>query len=146
MAEQLTVLVQASILGGPSTSASHSVQLTAYDRVSITVAGADKPDPTLPVSDPANAAVPSIDVEVQPSSAPDRVAVLAITSDHYSADLVYSVAGGASDIELDHAHLLVGAGAMALLGAAPQTLTFRNGMGAGQNANITILAGRQATA
>jgi hypothetical protein len=146
MADQFTVLVQAAIAGGPSTSASHSLQLTAYDRVSITLEGTDKDDPTKPVSDPANNNVPSIEVEVQPTSATERVAVLAITSDRYSVDLVYSVDGGAEDIGLDHAHVFIGAGAIALLKAAPKKLTFRNGMGAGQSANITILAGRQATA
>lgn len=146
MAEQLTVLVQATITGGPSSSASHSIQLTAYDRVSVTVPGADKPDPSLPMTAPANAGMPEHEVEVQPAADAERVAVLAITSDRYSPDIVYSVDGGSSDIALDNAHLLVGSGAITLLGAAPQVLTFRNGMGAGQDANITILAGRQATA
>jgi hypothetical protein len=146
MAEQLTVLVKASITGGPAINASHSVQLTAYDRVSVTVPGSDKPDPTKPISDPANAGVPAVDVDVQPSDDAARVVLFAITSDRYSSDLVYSVDGGASDIALDNAHLILGPGAMALLGAAPQKVSIRNGMGNDANANITILAGRQATA
>jgi len=148
LAEQVTVLLATNVTGGPSTSVSHSFQLTAYDRVSITIPGVDKPVPNRPVSDPANASVPALAVEVQPSSDTDRVTVLAITSDRYSADLMYSVTDGdtegAKHVALDTGQLLVG-GAVALLRAAPRSLSFRNGMGAGNDANVTIFAGRKAT-
>jgi hypothetical protein len=143
--EQLIASLQVQVVGGPRISASHSLQITAYDKIMVVIPGSDKGDPTVPVTDPANAAVPSIDVEVQPSSSTDRVEFLSISSDRYGSDLVYSVDGGVAGVSLDSTHVFVGNGAVGLLEAAPQTLSFRNGLGAGRDATVTILAGRNAT-
>jgi len=58
-----------------------------------------------------------------------------------SADLTYEVSGTA--IALDGPHVLLGAGAVALLGAGTSSLTFTNNLA--DPAAIEILVGRDAT-
>jgi hypothetical protein len=122
---RLTLNVQ--VVGGPSISVSPDpITVDAYDKIQVTVG-----------------TQASKAVEVQPGDA-DRVQFLLISSDQFGDDLTYKVDPAGSDIKLDAPQLLVGDGAVGLLGAAPKTLTFTNNLA--QDRNIEILVGRKVTA
>jgi hypothetical protein len=112
-------------------SSTQSLSVQAYDKIEVVVAGAASGSPTV------------VAVDVQPSAA-TQVKFLLINSDRYGADLTYTVTdtGGVADVVLDSPQLIVGAGAMSLLGADPKTIEFSNGLGVGNDATITILVGR----
>jgi hypothetical protein len=122
-----------NIGGGPQFSSSQAMTVQAFDNIVVTVAGADQGSPT------------TVAVDVQPGDT-EQIKFLLISSDRYGNDLKYSVDGGAGDIVLDAAQLLVGAGSVGLLGAAPKTLEFSNGLGEGNDVVITIIVGRDAVA
>ena len=126
MSEKISWTLNVQVERGPSVSASQSITVDAYDKIQVTVGTQD-----------------SKVVEVQPGDA-DRVQFLLISSDQFGDDLTYKVDPGGSDIKLDAQQLLVGDGAVGLLGAAPKTLTFTNNLA--QDANIEILVGRKVTA
>ncbi len=134
MPKNLSVSIEAGVSGGPSVSASHGIQITAYDSVEVTIPGA---------ADLGSAT--DVAVDVQPTAAAGQVLFLSISSSRYGANLEYDVGGGSTNVALDGPHVFVGQGAIALLGAVPEQLTFRNGLGDGLNATLTILVGRQAT-
>ena len=117
-----TIRLEVTALGTQSIKDKQRVE--AYDSVDVTV----------PVA--------GAEVAVQPSGA-GKVTLFLLTADTYSSDLTYSVAGGASDVPLDGPQLLLGAGAVGLLGAAPTTLTFTNNTAAEVDVHIRI--GRDAT-
>jgi hypothetical protein len=133
MPSSLVVSLAAEISGWPAVEASQGIQITAHDQVEVEIPGA------------ANlaAAVDTV-VDVQPSAAASQVLFLSIQSSRYGADLEYDVGGGTANIALDGPHVFVGQGSIGLLGAVPEQLTFRNGLGDGLNATVTILVGRQA--
>jgi hypothetical protein len=123
MAERLKWSYAARADGGPSVSGAGTVEVDAYVKASVTV--------------PAGATQA---VEILPGSgAPLRLLVIAPSVP--SADLTY--AAGGADIALDGPHVLVGAGAVALLADPVGTLSFTNGTAA--DARVDILAGRDAT-
>ena len=122
---------------GPKVSVSRTTTVHAYGKVDVEV--------------PAESGVPgTVTAEVQPSNLTDRILFLLITAGEYTDDLTYEVvdnldvaiAGLGGPFELDQPQLLAGAGAMGVLGAAPQYLRFSNNT---SNAiNVQILVGRQA--
>jgi hypothetical protein len=115
--------------GGPKVSESDFLTCDAYDKIEVVVeAGA---------GDKA--------VEVQPSTASGQVQFLLIKSDQYGDGLTYKVNdAGAQGIKLDALQLLMGEGAVGLLGATPpQKLLFSNQLGS--DASVEILVGRKAT-
>jgi hypothetical protein len=126
MSEKISWTLNVQVEGGPSVSASQSITVDAYDKIQVTVGTQDTKA-----------------VEVQPGDA-DRVRFLLISSDQFGDDLTYKVDAGGSDIKVDAQQLLIGDGAVGLLGAAPKTLTFTNNLA--QDANIEILVGRMVTA
>ena len=133
MPNSLVVSIAAEISGGPAVEASQGIQVTAYDQVEVDIPGA------------ANlGSATDIVVDVQPTAAASQVLFLSIQSNRYGAGLEYDVSGGASNVTLDGPHVFVGQGAIGLLGAVPEQLTFRNGLGDGLNATVTILVGREA--
>ncbi len=84
-------------------------------------------------------------VNLQPS---DDVQFLLLTSNLYSDKLTYDVGGGgASKVKLDAPQLLMGAGAVGLLGKPPKTLSFTNDLPGTPKPEPTvlILIGREAT-
>lgn len=82
------------------------------------------------------------DVEVQPGGA-GQVQFMLIVSDAYGADLTYKVNVDTADpIKLDAQQLLVGDGAIGLLGEPPEKLLFSNELG--QDASVKIIIGRKA--
>lgn len=120
MGEKINWNYVAQALNGPSISASGSVDVDAYDKIEVTV-----PDTTTQAVNLAPAGTVSLLV-INPAS-PD-------------AKLTYKVGG--NDVTLDGPQVLIGAGAVGLLGGAT-SLSFTNKTGA--DAVIDILVGRDAT-
>lgn len=128
MPETIIITVAAEVASGPTLKESWTLSVDAYDKISVTV-----PDGT---SD--------LDVEVQPGGA-GSVRLLLIKSSQYGDGLTYSVNSGTSEHALDQPHLLTGTGAVGLFGTEPTKLVFDNALGAGRDAQIQILIGRDAT-
>jgi len=136
MPETLKWSLTAEIGGGPKVEASRSVQITGYDKIDVLLDGA---------ADLAGAT--AVTVDIQPAASVERLQFLSITSDRYGENFTYTVEnGGATDVTLDGPQIFVGEGAMSLLQAVPVQISFKNGLGTGTTARVTILVGRQATA
>lgn len=112
---------------GPRLAESGAVGVEAYDRISVVVEAGDL----------------EVDVEVQPSAADGQVTVVALSASSYGGDLTYSPDGGTTAFALEAPVALVGAGAVALLAAAPQQLRLANG--GDDPVTVDILVGRDAT-
>ncbi|MFQ5856215.1 MAG: hypothetical protein ACE5LU_11285 [Anaerolineae bacterium] len=127
MAEKINWTLNVQVVGGPKMSASKTMTVDAYDKIEVVI------------SDGAT----DEEVQVQPGGS-GQVQFLLISSDQYGGDLTYKVNVGTADpIKLDAQQLLMGDGAVGLLGAAPEKLLFSNGLG--NDASIQILVGRIAT-
>jgi hypothetical protein len=134
MSRRISWTLNLQVAGGPPSAVAQAIEVEAIDLIEVVVPGDD------------GAGGPGVqNVEVQPTAAANRVQLLMIRSSRYSDQLTYTVQGGVADIPLQAELFLVGGGAMTLLGAAPGTLQFSNGLGAGNNATISILVGRDAT-
>jgi hypothetical protein len=103
------------------------VTVDAYDKIGVNVPGEG-----------------SATVEVQPSEEKGRVQFLLINSDQFDDDLTYKVNDLTDVIKLDAPQVLVGDGAVGLLGEPPNKLVLTNDLT--QDANIEIIVGRKATA
>ena len=108
------------VLQGPRVSAAASISVDAYDKFDITIANT--------VTQTVNL-VPA-----------DSISLLVINPKTPDEDLSYDLSG--SPIALDGPHVLIGSGAVSLLGGAT-SLDFTNNTGA--DAVIEILVGRDAT-
>jgi hypothetical protein len=123
MAERVTWSYAVQVAGGPTLAGSGAMEVEAYVKLSVVV--------------PASG---SLDVEVLPGGG-GSVQLLVISPASPSADLSYDVGG--ETVALDGPHVLIGAGAVGLLAATVGTLEFSNG--GAEDAEISILAGRDAT-
>ncbi|CAH1087703.1 hypothetical protein [Candidatus Nitrotoga sp. 1052] len=120
MAEKINWNFVVQALNGPSVSGSDTMEVEAYDKIKVTItAGATQ------------------QVNLVPSG---TVSLLVINPAVPDADLSYKV--GAKVVALDSPHVLIGAGAVSLLGGAAN-LSFTNNTAA--DATIEILLGRDAT-
>lgn len=136
MSEKINWTLNVQVVGGPKMSASQTVTVDAYDKIQVTVGVGAQESKT---------------VEVQPGPA-GRVQFLLISSDQYGDNgdkLTYKVNDAVNPpIKLDAPQLLIGDGAVGLLGAAPgagpATLHFANGLD--KPVNIEILVGRMVAA
>ena len=130
MPETIKWTLNVNVLEGPRISESNTVSVDAYDKIEVVV----------------SAGVSGEDIQVQPGDA-GQVQFLLISSDQYSDDLSYSVNTAEADpgnrTKLDSLQLLVGDGAVGLLGQPPNTLFFYNQTAS--DASIHILVGRKAT-
>lgn len=126
MSERLSWTFSVQAVGGPRIATSKDLDVDAYDKIGVVVAaGADET------------------VELQPGPA-GRVQFLLVASTVYDDALTYKVNDPAGTaIKLDGQLLLLGDGAVGLLGAPPGKLIFHNG--AADDATIQILIGRKAT-
>ncbi len=128
MSEKINWTINVQVVGGPKMSASQTVTVDAYDKIGVTVPAGETDK----------------EVEVQPGPA-GRLQFLLVSSDQFGDDLTYKVNNTGDAIKLDAQQLLIGDGAVGLLGASPpETLSFTNDLA--QDANIEILVGRNATA
>jgi hypothetical protein len=120
MGEKVNWNYVAQAINGPSLSAAGSVDVDAYDKFEITI------------PDDATQAV-----NLVPAGTVSLLVINPIISDK---KLTYKV--GSKVVSLDGPHVLIGAGAVGLLGGAT-SLSFTNKTGA--DAVIDILVGRDAT-
>jgi PDZ domain-containing secreted protein len=127
MAVKINWTQNSQVVNGPKVAGTGTVEADAYDNVEVTVAGGA-----------------TVAVEVQPAAAAGKVKFLLIKSDNYTA-LSYKIAEAATlgDVNLDAQLLLVGEGALKMVGGAPKTFTFTNG--GTDDANVQILVARNAT-
>lgn len=132
MSEQIHWTLNIQVTGGPNISRSRTETVDAYDKITVHV-------PAQEAGTPGQATV-----EVQPGGV-GQVRFLLIESSVYDAEnLTYKVGDDPDHpIVLDTLQVLIGAGAVGLLGAAPQTMTFSNALT--RVAAIQILVGRGAT-
>ncbi len=126
MSERISWTFSVQVVGGPRIATSSDLDVDAYDKIAVGVtAGGDEA------------------VELQPGPV-GRVQLLLVASDVYDDALTYKVNdAGATAVKLDGQLLLLGDGAVGLLGAAPSKLLFHNGTT--KDATIQILIGRKAT-
>jgi hypothetical protein len=137
MSEKINWTLNVQVLGGPKISAVQTLTVEAYDKIEVKILGNEEATPG------------EATVEVQPGDL-DDIKLLLISSDQYGSKLKYTVkdsggTAGATGVELDSLQVLVGKGAVGMLGVTPVTLEFSNGMGVNKDANVTILVGRMAT-
>lgn len=117
-----------SVAGGPTLRIGQSIPVEAYDYVDVIV---------------ADGAADEV-VEIQPSTGAGQVQFLLVSASQYSPALTYKVNAAANPAnDLDRPLLLAGAGAIGLLGAAPESLVFSNATGA--DINVQVIVGRDAT-
>jgi hypothetical protein len=128
MPETIVLTVSAEVASGPKLKETRTLSVDAYDKISVTV-----PDGTS-----------NLEVELQPGGT-GSVRLLIVKSNVYGDALKYTVNAGTTDRVLDQPHVLIGTGSVGLFGAEPTKLTFDNALGAGKDAQIEILVGRDAT-
>lgn len=123
MSESISYSVAARVSAGPVITASGEIEADAYDKLEVTIA--------------ANT---TSAVKVAPGK---WTSVLFLALKPKQADKLLTYKVGGADIAVDGPHVLVGAGAVALLGTGTADLSFTNG--AGTDATVDILVGRKAT-
>ena len=123
MAEVINYSFGIVIPGGPSVTYGAQLEVDAYDVLEFKV-------PESPGT---------VTVAAVPGSS--DVKLLLITAASY-VGLQYSVDGGTTKFDLDAPLLLIGAGAVELLGAAPEEFVFING---DAENTVNILVGRDPT-
>lgn len=123
----INVTLSVQVVEGPSISALRKIEVDAHDKIQVKI----------------SAGTTDKVVEVQPGGA-GRVRLLAITASLFSDQLTYKVNNAGTPIKLDAEQLFIGDGAVGLLGAAPETLSFTNPLA--QDVNVVILVGRMASA
>lgn len=122
MSPKISYSFTANVSDGPSLTASGSMDVEAYSEIEVTV--------------PAGG---SVDVDVQPGSGGQ---MMVITGSDYT-NLTYEVDGSGTSVTLDGPHVLIGSGAVALLGGTQNSIAFSNG--GAEDATVHILVGRDAT-
>ncbi len=134
MSETVSWSVDVSVVNGPKVSESAKLNVGAYDVITVTVPGANAP---------SNATTRAT---AQPSAGADAELLL-IRAQPYDKALTFSVAGanGATDVPVEGPQLFIGKGTAALGGTPPLRLDFRNEMGVGKDATVTILVARDAS-
>lgn len=131
MPTTMKAILRVEVAGAGTSSATHTVEAEAYDKIEITV----------PTGSPNTATV-----DVQPGGA-GQVQVLLVTASDYPVDgsgaaqLTYTVDGG-SAIDLDAPLLVTGSGAVGLLGSVNQ-IEFTND--SDEEVDVSIVVGRDAT-
>lgn len=123
MPEKLSWTFAARVLGGPTLTRNGDVEVEAYVKVRVTIKKNS-----------------SQDVEIFPGAGGSAQLVVISPADP-SNKLTYEVGG--NKVPLDGPHILIGSGAVGMLGAKVGTLKFENKAAA--DAEIEIIAGRDAT-
>lgn len=118
------------VTDGPKVSATDALAVEAYDKISVVVAASEQDK----------------QIEVQPSAG--QVQFLLIKSTQYHAtDLTYSVGAAeptkADRNKLDALQVLMGSGAVELLGSPPDKLFLYNDLA--EDVTVEVLVGRDAT-
>ena len=127
MTEQLKWNLNLQMVRGPSIALAGDLSVDAYDKVSVDI----------------EHGAAAVTVDVQPGDA-DEVLFLLIQSNRYGEGLTYRVNGAGDAIVLDQPQFFLGAGAVGVLGATPQTLEVENNLAVAADARLEVLAGRKA--
>lgn len=123
MSEKLNWTFAARVLGGPTIADSGELDIEAYVKLAVTIKkGATQ------------------DVEVFPGAG-GSAQIVVINPAKASDKLTYEV--GTTNVPLDGPHILIGSGAVGMLGNKIGTLKFKNNTT--EDAELSILAGRDAT-
>lgn len=123
MAETITVSLDVRLASGPAWTASRQVVVDAIDVVDVVI--------------PQGAV--DTEVPIQPGG---TVRLLLVMADPPTSEVTYSTSSGSADnYQLDEPHLLVGEGALSLLGATAPTSLFFTKIGT-NDARVRILVGR----
>ena len=130
MAKQIKATLTVQVPGVALSSATHTLEVEATGQIAVTVPGESGGTPG------------ELVVDVQPGDA-GQVKLLMITADSYGEDLTYTVTGGSADVALDGPQIFVGSGAVGLLGATQNTITFSNSDAS--SVAVQIQVGRDAT-
>jgi hypothetical protein len=128
MATELKATIRVDVAGSGTLAATHKIDAEAYDRIDVALPAKTNGD-TVKV------------VDVQPGDA-GQVQLLLITASQYQPALTYTV-DARPPVELDAPQLLVGKGAVGLLGGAVNAIEFTNANA--QDIKVQILVGRDAT-
>ena len=123
MSEKISWSFKVQVTGGPSVVASDTLEVDAYDKIEAVIPAAG-----------------SATINVQPG---DGAQFLLITATAYE-DLTYEVdpSDDTTVVTLDAAHVLIGEGAVSLLGATQNQFVFSNASAA--DVTVSILVGRDA--
>ncbi len=137
MAGKITWTLNVQVSQGPNVSATDQLAVEAYDKIDVVVNGTDNGgDETV-----------STEVEIQPSAAGQVQFLLIKSSQYHATDLTYSVSTAEPDKtlrkKLDALQVLIGHGAVELLGPALDSLFFYSGLA--EDVTIEVLVGRDAT-
>ena len=133
MPEKIKWSVQFQVTGGPGAVKSGELEVTAYDKITATV--------------PKGGA--KTEVDVQPSPDAIDVKLMVISAEPFGEKLTYQVPKANGDPDgknraLDGPHVLIGSGAVGLLGTKPpQVLFFYNNLD--DDAVVQVLVGRNAS-
>ena len=122
MPEKISWTLNVQVVGGPKVSAADIMEGEAYDKIEAVAPAGD-----------------SVTVNVQPG---DGARFLLITASSYE-NLNYEADASGNPVTLDGTHVLIGSGAVSLLGGTQNQFIFSNGGAA--NITVEILVGRQAT-
>ncbi|KXU84626.1 hypothetical protein CR51_41495 [Caballeronia megalochromosomata] len=124
MPEALNWNISVNVTGGPQLSSAAALEVDAYDKLEVKLASDNAPHT----------------VKMGPGTWAD-VSLVLIMPSQFGDALTYKA--GAVTAKLDGTHLLLGAGAVALLGAGNAQLDFTNNTGA--DVTLEILVGRKAS-
>jgi len=122
MPEKINWTLNVQVVGGPKISASDTLEVEAYDKI----------EAVIPTGGSAT-------VNVQPGTGAQ---FLLITASSY-ANMTYEVDASGTTVTLDGPHVLIGAGAVGLLGSTQNKFKFSNG--GSEDVTVDILVGRDAT-
>jgi hypothetical protein len=125
VSETINWTFNVQVVGGPQIAVTRPVPVDAYDKIGVKVQDGETET-----------------VEIQPGDE-GRVQFLLINSDWLGDALTYKVNAQGDAIKLDAPQVLVGDGAVGLLGEPPNSLEVTND--STQEANIEIIVGRKAT-
>jgi hypothetical protein len=118
----LSWTLNAAVQNGPTIAVAQTLAIESYDKTEVTIPPTTATTVNLPGA---------------------QMQFLAILADRYGADLTYKVTGGlAASIQLDAPQILVGAGALELLGGVPTALVFTNDLAGAKPVAVQILVGR----
>lgn len=126
MPETIRSLIDVRVDGGPTLGAAPSMQVTAYDKLSVTVPAVDSGTPGT-----ATAAL-------QPGTAAQVRLLLVVASRYHTTDLEYELGG--ETIALDGPQLFTGSGMLSLFGSDPDTMTITNNLDT--PVTVSVLVGR----
>jgi len=128
MTEKINWTLNIHVEGGPKVLASESLEVEAYDMIEVKIMKDDE----------------NKEVHIQPGDA-GQVQLLLIKSDIYGDELTYKVNEKTDIIKLDALQVLIGDGAVKLLGESPKKLKFTNKLAEPDHVKIQIFVGRKAT-